>query len=112
MMPEIFKLMDRLAPLQDPKNSSFAAFLGFVLGGIGLGLYLRSFIDFVFPIALAIAALVLWTGLANLDAGIGALAGATIASMWGYFRVENSNRRLTTAAPPTAQDATPPGMTI
>src|SRR3954451_17623208 len=93
MLSAIFTIMDRLAPLHKTKSTGVAALLGFLLGGIGLGIYLRSFVDFVFPIALVIGASTLSTGFANLDPQVGVFAGAIIASLWGYFRVENSNRR-------------------
>jgi hypothetical protein len=93
-MSMIFTLMDKLAPLHRRKSSGLAAFLGFVLGGVGLGIYFRSFVDFLFPIGLAIAASVFWSGLANLDGGTAVLAGSIMASLYGYFRAENSNQRL------------------
>ena len=94
MPSEIFKLLDKLPPLHGTKSAGVAAVLGFVFGGIGLGIYLRSFVDFLFPIALVITASVLSTGFAQLDPQIGVLAGSIVASLWGYFRVENSNLRL------------------
>jgi hypothetical protein len=97
-MTMVFTLMDKLSPLGSRKNSGVAAFLGFVLGGVGLGIYLRSFVDFLFPIGLAIAASVFWSGLASLDPGTAVLAGSIMASLYGYFRVENSNQRLTAQA--------------
>ena len=93
-MSEIFKMLDRLAVLHEIKNAGLAAVLGFLFGGIGLGIYFRSFVDFLFPVALVITASVLSTGFAQLDPQIGFLAGSIVASLWGYFRVENSNLRL------------------
>jgi hypothetical protein len=93
MLSEIFKMMDRLAVLHATKSPGAAAALGFLFGGIGLGIYLRSFVDCLFPLALVIAASVVSTGFAQLDPQIGLLAGSIVASLWGYFRVENSNRR-------------------
>ena len=99
MLSETFKMLDRLAPLHKPKSAGLAAVLGFLFGGIGLGIYLRSFVDFLFPLGLVIAASVLSTGFASLDPQVGVLAGAIVASLWGYFRVENSNLRLNGLTP-------------
>jgi len=93
-MSEIFKMLDRLAVLHAMKSAGLAAVLGFAFGGVGLGIYFRSFVDFLIPIALVITATVLSTGFAQLDPQIGVLAGAIVASLFGYFRVENSNLRL------------------
>ena len=71
MLSETFKMMDRLAPLHKSKSPGAAAVLGFVLGGVGLGIYLRSFIDFLAPVGLVIAASVLSTGFASLDPQVG-----------------------------------------
>jgi hypothetical protein len=106
MLSETFKLMDRLAPLHKTKSPGAAAVLGFLLGGFGLGLYFRSFIDFLFPIALVIVASVMWSGFANLDPQLGLLAGSIVASMWGYLRAENSNRRLRGAPATSRPDVT------
>jgi hypothetical protein len=98
MVSETYKLMEKLSPLHKMKNPGLAAALGFAFGGIGLGIYLRSFIDFLFPIAVVLVASVVSTGFAMLGPDLGLLAGAIVAAMWGYFRVETSNRRLAGAA--------------
>jgi hypothetical protein len=73
--------------LRKRKSPGAAAVIGFLFGGIGLGLYLWSFVDFVVPIAI-----VLLAGAALKAAGF--LAGAVIASVWGYFRALYSNNKL------------------
>ena len=93
-----FEFMDRLPPLKKEKNPGLASVLGFFFGGIGLGLYFLSFIDFLIPIGITILATILLS-VVNTELGfIGVLGGAIVASLWGYFRVLNSNERLEKAA--------------
>ena len=86
-MESLAKFMDALPVLHAKKNPSLACVLGLVLGGIGLGIYLRSVVDFVIPIGLAILATVL---LGN----VGFWGGVVIAGLWGFFRTVNSNERI------------------
>lgn len=78
-----------LPPLSKSKNSQIAAVLGFLLGGIGLGIYFLSFIDFLIPILFAF---LLTAVLPSLEGAW--LVGAIIAALWGYLRVVDSNSRL------------------
>jgi len=87
MLEFINKIMDKMEPLKDEKNPNVACVIGFLLGGIGLGIYFRSFVDFVLLLGILIA-----TVLSFGDAGF--VAGAVIAALYGYFRVVNSNERL------------------
>lgn len=82
-------LFKALPPLSKTKNSQIAAVLGFLFGGIGLGIYFLSFIDFLIPILFAI----LLVGVLPSSEGA-LLAGAIISALWGYLRVENSNSRF------------------
>jgi hypothetical protein len=93
MVQAIFTIMDKLDPFPKQKSPQLAGFLGFVLGGLALGVYFLSFIDFLIPIGIAIAATVIAQQFGDL-AGLGWLAGAIIAALWGYFRALNSNQRL------------------
>ena len=97
MVKQFLEMMDRLPPFPKMKNPGLAAALGFAFGGIGLGIYLKSFIDLLFPLAIVLVASVM-TGIAALPPDLGLLAGAMIAAMWGFFRVESSNRRLVNPA--------------
>jgi hypothetical protein len=58
-----------------------------LFGGIGLGLYFVSIVDFVIPIGLAIVGTVIL-------GPIGYLGGAIVAGLWGFFRATDSNERL------------------
>src|ERR1035441_7196068 len=55
----LFRIADQLEPLDDIKNPFVAAACGFLFGGVGLGLYLRSLKDFLIPFALLIAVAIL-----------------------------------------------------
>lgn len=87
----IWSIMYRLPPFARRRSSLLAGTIGFLLGGIGLALYLRSLVDAVVPIAVAV-------GAAFLVSRIGGPAwfiGAGICALYGFFRVESSNRILT-----------------
>lgn len=89
MIEGMLKIFDRLAPLGRRKNSQVAAVVGFLTGGIGLGVYLVSFVDVVIPIGVVIVLTAV-----NVAPEVGWLAGAIVASIYGYLRVESSNARL------------------
>jgi len=87
MMDLINDFLNNLPPLKERKDPNTAAILGVLFGGIGLGIYLKSVVDFLIPIFITIV-------LINVLPGLGLLGGAIIAGLWGYFRVENSNGKL------------------
>lgn len=74
-------------------NPQVAAALGFFFGGIGLGIYFRSFVDFIAPLAIAIVASLIVIKLGGAEVGLGWLVGAIIASLYGYSRSRDSNKR-------------------
>ena len=84
-------LMDNLSPLQGEKNPVLAGLIGFLFGGIGLGIYFKSLTDFLMLLAITIAASVTLG-----EAGI--VAGATISGTYGYYRALTSNAKLATAS--------------
>jgi hypothetical protein len=89
-MESFAKFMDSLPVLYAKKNANLACVLGLLLGGIGLGIYFRSIVDFLIPVGIAIFATVILG-----DAGF--WGGVVIAGLWGFFRVTNSNARLENA---------------
>ena len=91
-MPLVGALLRQLPPLGQRRNPTIASVVGFALGGIGLAIYLRSFIDFIVPVLLG-AAMLYFVG------DLGWLAGAALASAWGYARVTVSNHALDSTTP-------------
>jgi hypothetical protein len=86
-------LYEGLPALPHRKSPVVAGLLGFLFGGIGLGLYFRTWKDGVFPIlAFAMLSMICpW--------GLGEFAGAVFACIWGVVRAADSNtRRLPTAS--------------
>jgi hypothetical protein len=94
MVEVITRLLSKLPPLGRETNPNLACALGFLFGGVGLGIYFRSFVDFVIPIAIVITGLVAYSALG----AFGVLGGAVIAALYGYYRSRTSNQAL--AAPP------------
>ena len=78
---------DEMPPLRKERDPGTAAIIGFFFGGIGLGIYFGSFIDFIIPLLIAIG---LWTTLSQ----VGLIGGVVIATAWGYFRAVSSNEKL------------------
>src|SRR4051812_36537678 len=83
-----------LPPVSRRTRPNLACGIGFVLGGVGLGIYFRTVIDFIVPIALAIVAVIVTLKWIGADTGLGWLPGAVIASLYGYFRSLKSNMQL------------------
>jgi hypothetical protein len=79
----IKELVKDLPPLKKKKNPVVAALAGFFLGGIGLGLYLQSWKDCVYPILIFIL-------LSLVFPGIGTLAALALTSVWGFVRALDS----------------------
>jgi hypothetical protein len=73
--------------LRGKRNPTTAAIIGLLFGGIGLGIYFASFIDFIIPLVITI-------GLYTVLSQIGFIGGAVIAAVWGYFRAVDSNKKL------------------
>jgi hypothetical protein len=86
MFDDIEKMMMRLPPVRG-KNAAVACFIGFMFGGIGLAVYFRNVVDLVFPVAVAIAASLV------IGLNVGWLAGALLAALYGYFRVQLSEQQ-------------------
>ena len=99
-MPEfIARLLDIMPPLKNPKNPGKASVIGFLTGGIGLGVYFRSFLDVVVPVVLYLVLTVTSAQVLSL----GWIAGAAVAGYYGYVRAAHSNARLAAARSPVTQ---------
>lgn len=66
-------------------------FIGFLFGGIGLGLWLRSWFDLFAPVALAVMTFVV---LDSYHYSYGWAVGAGVCAVYGFFRADSINRRL------------------
>ncbi len=86
----LLHIADQLPPLDDIKNPFVAAACGFLFGGIGLGLYLKSLKDFLIPFALLLAVIIL--GIPTGEALL--LAVPFIWAAYGFYRVKKSNSML------------------
>jgi hypothetical protein len=100
-MTVFMKPPERMQPLRKEHKPVNAAIIGFLFGGIGLGLYFKSWIDFLAPIAFTVATAVA-AAMTTQQTGLGVLSGCLIAARWGYYRARQSNARLTAAAAPAS----------
>jgi hypothetical protein len=83
---ETMRLIEKLfeiPPVKKAKSPLVAALLGFWLSGIGLGLYLRSWRDGVFPILGLIV-------LSRVFPGSGTILAMALTSIWGFLRACDS----------------------
>jgi hypothetical protein len=87
MLEQIARVMNSLPPVQSRKNLWLALVLGFFFSGVGLGLYFRSWVDFIVPTAI-------WVVLIVTPGDAGFWIGAVIGGLWGLLRAVNSNERL------------------
>ncbi len=101
----VARLIERLPPLKRRREPSVAAVWGFLFGGIGLGIYFRSWIDFFFPVViwLCLSIVALPTGEILL------LLAPVFCAIYGYFRAETSNRRRMAAPLDERQSPTSTG---
>ncbi len=86
----LYRIADELEPLDEVKNPGVAAALAFALGGIGLGLYLKSLKDALIPFGLFAAILIL--GIPTGEALL--VAAPFVWAAYGYYRVKSSNERV------------------
>jgi len=82
----IQKLIEDLPPLKVKKNPLLAGILGFLFGGLGIGLYFQSWKDGVY---LVVVFLMLSFLLAPLVV-VGPLIALLFAGVWGFARAANS----------------------
>jgi hypothetical protein len=85
----------RRRPLARRRNPVLAALCGLLLGGIGVGLYLRSLLDGLIACGLGMFAFGLFA--VTQHPATAALALVTPA-IYGFNRVRLSNRKLTVTA--------------
>ena len=90
MLEQIAQVMNPLPSARSSKNPWPAFVLGFLLSGVALGVYFRSYIDLIVPTAI-------WVVLIATPGDAGFWIGAIIGGVWGLLRAVNSNERLTAA---------------
>ncbi len=76
-------LLEDLPPIREKKNPLIAGILGFLFGGVGLGLYFQSWKDFFYPILVMI-------GLSIIIPGLGTIVAIIFTTIWGIVRAANS----------------------
>ena len=82
--------VENLPPLKQPKDPIIAAMCGLFTGGVGLGLYLESWLDFWVPF---VALIVL--GIVAIPTGEMLMYLAPVLwAMYGYRRAKSSNEKL------------------
>lgn len=81
---EAAKHLFEIAPhISEKKNPVIAGIVGFFFGGVGLGIYLGTWQDCVFPI-------LIFLGMSIVMPGIGSLAALFVVSAWGVKRASHS----------------------
>jgi hypothetical protein len=81
------------------ESATMAVIAGMAAGGLGIGLYLRSFVDFILITSVALLAVVSAVMTLGPEAvGLGSLIGSLAAAYYGFHRVRASSRRLAAAA--------------
>ena len=89
-------IFEKMPPLLKERNPRVAALVGFLFGGIGLGIYFRTFVDFALPFLFSFVALmILGPVIGDLGKGAWLIVGA-IGSVYGYYRTITSNESLDT----------------
>jgi hypothetical protein len=83
-------IADQLPPLKTKKNPAIAAVAGFMLGGIGLAVYLRSFPDFYIPCLILLVLVILGI----FTAGLPLFFIPFFWAFYGWRRVTASNKKL------------------
>jgi hypothetical protein len=82
-------------PLARRKSASAAAVIGLLFGGIGVGLYFRSFLDFVLCCLFTVVA---FAAFAISGSPMTLLLYVSASALYGFHRVRASNVKLATAA--------------
>jgi hypothetical protein len=78
----------RRKPLPRDRSAVLAAIIGLLFGAIGVGIYFRSFLDFVLGSLLTIVA---FMGFAMTGSAMTLLLCTTAPALYGFHRVRTSN---------------------
>ena len=94
MLEQIARVMNPLPPLRARKNPWLALVLGFLLSGVALGIYFRSWMDLIIPTAIWAVLIAVDNVIPTVFGDAGFWIGAVIGGLWGLLRAVNSNERL------------------
>ncbi len=83
----VFSIADEMKPLKKRKNPAVAATLGLFTGGIGLGIYLGSWVDFFLPFLMLLLIFIFSGGILTELVPI-------FWAVWGWRRAKASNAKL------------------
>jgi hypothetical protein len=89
MIQFLYEQLRKLPPLSKRKDPAWAIVFGFLAGGIGLGIYLRSFVDALIPLLLFVGVFVF----VQQAQVLGWTLGPIVVATYGYLRVQESNAR-------------------
>jgi len=85
-----FSVAEKLEPLKTKKDPVVAAIAGFALGGLGLGVYFKSWVDFFVPFIMLLV-----IGVIAIPTGeVFAIFTPVFWAIYGYRRAKSSNAKL------------------
>ena len=90
MLDFICDLIGSMKPLQSEKDPAVACLIGFFFGGVGLGIYFKSFVDFLMPLGVTVALY----AMSGVVGNAGWFIGGIVAGLYGYYRALTSNAKL------------------
>lgn len=102
-MKHVWKMTEQLQPLKARKDPMLAAIFGFCFGGIGLGIYFQSLLDFVLPVVIWLVVLILAAPTGELLA----IMAPVFCAIYGYRRAVSSNAKLSPPATVTISTGRP-----
>jgi hypothetical protein len=79
MTTQAMRLIETLPPPAPGRSPWKAYLIGFLFSGVGLGLYFRSWVDFIVPTSV-------WLALLALPGDAGLWLGALLGGTWGLLR--------------------------
>jgi len=92
MLTAVESFIRKLPPPAKARDENVACLIGFLFGGIGLAIYLRTVVDFFLPIGIFIVLFAVYPHAAS------AVAALVIAALYGYFRVKIANESTSSSS--------------
>lgn len=81
-------------PLARRRNPAVAVIVGLLFGGIGVGIYFRSFVDFLLC---SVVTMIVWIAFVATGSAITLLLCMCAPALYGFHRARTSNVKLSTA---------------